>query len=154
DDHPATYDSRPRRSLTQWLESSRAYDWLLAAYQDTAMSRRAITPFIARHGIDMSEFKPVIYRSFAEFFDREFKAGIRRFPDDAQEMGAFSEGRYFAWQRIDEKQDFPIKGHSLDAARILGDAEHARRFVGGPILVARLSPMDYHHNHYPDDGTT
>ena len=35
DDHPATYDSRPRRSLTQWLESRRSYDWLIAVYQNS-----------------------------------------------------------------------------------------------------------------------
>ncbi len=31
-DHPSTYESRPRRSLTQWLESEPLYDWLLAFY--------------------------------------------------------------------------------------------------------------------------
>ena len=36
DDHPATYETRPRRSLTQWLESNRLYDWLVAAYQNSS----------------------------------------------------------------------------------------------------------------------
>ena len=40
DDHPATYDSRPRRSLTQWLESRRLYDWMIAAYQGSRWSTR------------------------------------------------------------------------------------------------------------------
>jgi hypothetical protein len=63
DDHPATYDSRPRRSLTQWLESRRLYDWLIAAYQNSRWSGREIEPFISKHHIDMSEFKPVPYRA-------------------------------------------------------------------------------------------
>jgi phosphatidylserine decarboxylase len=154
DDHPATYDSRPRRSLTQWLESSRAYDWLIAAYQNSAWSTRAIKPFIERHGIDMSEFKPVIYRSFAEFFDREFRPGRRAFPSAPNEMGAFAEARYFAWSALDETQEFPIKGYSLNAERLLGSAERAAPFIGGPIILARLAPVDYHHNHYFDDGVT
>ena len=58
DDQPATYDSRPRRSLTQWLASRRLYDWLVAAYQNSSWSAREIEPFIAKHRIDMSEFKP------------------------------------------------------------------------------------------------
>jgi phosphatidylserine decarboxylase len=154
DDHPATYDSRPHRSLTQWLESSRSYDWLIAAYQGTRWSSRAIKPFIERHHIDMSEFKPVIYRSFADFFDREFLPGRRMFPASAGEMGAFSEARYFAWSVCDEDQEFPIKGWSLNAERLLGGPERAAPFSGGPIILARLAPMDYHHNHYFDDGAT
>jgi phosphatidylserine decarboxylase len=126
DDHPATYDSRPHRSLTQWLESRRAYDWLIAAYQNSRWSARAIEPFISKHKIDMSEFKPVKYRSFAEFFDREFRPGVRRFPAAPDQMGAFSEARYFAWQKLDPDQKFPVKGHSLSAARILGGKNELR----------------------------
>ncbi len=37
---------------------------------------------------------------------------------------------------------------------ILGTRDRARPFIGGPVILARLSPMDYHHVHYPDDGTT
>jgi hypothetical protein len=44
DDHPAIYaaiyDTRPRRSMTQWLESRRLNDWLIAAYQNGHWSTR------------------------------------------------------------------------------------------------------------------
>ena len=153
-DHPNTYNSRPRRSLTQILESHPLYDWLLAAYQNSRRSARQIEPFIREHGIDMSEFKPVAYRSFAEFFDREFLPGSRPFPAKESEMGAFAEARYFAWERLTADQRLPVKGYSLDVKTILGNAERALPFIGGPVILARLSPMDYHHVHYPDDGTT
>jgi phosphatidylserine decarboxylase len=153
-DHPATYDSVPRRSLTQWLESEPLYDWLLAAYQNTRWSARQIEPFIREHHIDMQPFKPAEYRSFAEFFDREFLPGERTYPAEADVMGAFAEARYFGWEELEEDQRFPVKGHSLSAQEILGDAERAREFAGGPAILARLSPMDYHHVHYPDDGLT
>jgi phosphatidylserine decarboxylase len=154
DDHPSTYESRPRRSLTQWLESNRLYDWLVAAYQNSAWSAREIEPFISKHHIDMSEFKPTKYESFAAFFDREFRPGVRPFPTSPGEMGAFSEARYFAWQTLMRDQKFPIKGHSLDAEKILGSTETAATFAGGPIILARLAPVDYHQNHYSDDGNT
>lgn len=154
DDHPATYDSRPRWSLTQWLESRRLYDWLIAVYQDSPWSTRAIEPFVVKHKIDLSEFKPVIYGSFADFFCREFRPGVRSFPSDWQQMGAFAEARYFGWAKLDPNQQFPIKGHSLSAERILGSHERAKPYLRGPVLLARLSPVDYHHTHYPDDGTT
>jgi phosphatidylserine decarboxylase len=122
DDLKTTYEGRPRRSLYQWLESHPIYDWLVAAYQSTDRSARQIEPFIRKHRIDMSEFKPVVYRSFAEFFDREFHPGARNFPKAPGEMGAFAEARYFGWERLEAEQEFPIKGHSLSAERILNMA--------------------------------
>jgi phosphatidylserine decarboxylase len=154
DENPATYESRPRRSVTQWVKSQPLYDWLVAAYQNTRLSARQIESFIRKNHIDMSEFEPVIYRSFAEFFDRQFKPGARGFPSAPGEMGAFAEARYLAWNRLGDEQQFPVKGFSLSAERILGNAERARPYLGGPVLLARLSPLDYHHVHYSDDGRT
>jgi phosphatidylserine decarboxylase len=154
DDHPSTYESQPRRSLTQWLESEPLYDWLLAAYQNTRRSARQIEPFVQKHGIDMSEFKPVLYRSFADFFDREFRPGVRPFVTEPNQLAAFAEARYFGWERITPDQRLPVKGASLNAEEILGRDGRAAPFAGGPVLLSRLSPMDYHHVHYPDDGQT
>jgi phosphatidylserine decarboxylase len=154
DDHQATYESQPQRSITQWIKSQPFFDRLYAVYQNTHWSARQIEPFIRKHHIDMSEFEPVEYRSFAEFFDRRFRPGVRKFPSAPGEMGAFAEARYLAWDRLDAGQTFPVKGYSLNAEQILGNAQRARPFIGGPILLARLAPVDYHHVHYPDDGTT
>jgi phosphatidylserine decarboxylase len=154
DDRKATYETRPRRSVRQWLESQPLVDWLLAAKQQTRRSAKQIEPFIRKYQIDMSEFEPVLYRSFAEFFDRKFRPGVRRFPSSPDKMGAFAEARYFGWENLEASQEFPVKGHSLNAEQILASAERARTFMGGPVLLARLAPVDYHHVHYPDDGET
>jgi phosphatidylserine decarboxylase len=154
DDHPTTYESEPQRSATQWLESQPAYDRLIAAFQHAPWSRRKIEPFVRRHRIDMSEFEPVHYRSYAQFFGRKFRPGARRFPDDPSVMGAFAEARYFGWRAVDPAMSFPIKGHSLSAETILGSAERAASFAGGPVILARLAPVDYHRVHYFDDGAT
>ncbi|MBV8840462.1 MAG: phosphatidylserine decarboxylase [Alphaproteobacteria bacterium] len=152
-DAPQTYESEPHRSPRQWLESQPAFDWLIALAQNTRWSARKIAPFVARHDIDLSEFEPKTYRSFAEFFDRRFRAGVRPFVE-APAMAAFAEARYFGWREVAPDQKLPVKGKSLDAAQLLGSAERAAAFHGGPALLARLSPVDYHHVHYPDDGTT
>ena len=154
DDHPATYESEPQRSLSQWLKSHPLFDWLVAAYENTRWSGREIEPFIRKHHIDMSEFEQREYRSFADFFDRRFVPGARKFPSSPGEMGAFAEARYFAWERLEGGETFPVKGHSLNAEQILGQASNAWSFVGGPVLLVRLAPVDYHHVHYPDDGRT
>jgi phosphatidylserine decarboxylase len=154
DDSKPTYESQPQHSLIQWMKSQPLYDWIDAAYQNTPWSARRIEPFIRQHHIDMDEFEPVNYRSFAEFFGRRLRPGVRKFPSAPGEMGAFAEARYLAWDRVDAQQQFPVKGHSLSAERILGNAGWARPFLGGPALLARLAPVDYHHVHYPDDGHT
>jgi hypothetical protein len=93
DDSPSTYESQPRRSFNQWLESHPLYDWLIAAYNDTHMSARKIAPFIRKHHIDMSEFEPVQYRSYAEFFDRRFREGVRPFARGCTENQARARSR-------------------------------------------------------------
>jgi phosphatidylserine decarboxylase len=154
DDHPTTYESEPLRSPVQWLESQPAYDWLVAVLQHAPWTRRKIGPFVRRHGIDMSEFEPVSYRSYAHFFGRKFRPGMRPFPDDPKAMGAFAEARYFAWESVERGMNFPVKGHSLNAETILGSAERAAAFRDGPVILARLAPVDYHRVHYPDAGAT
>jgi phosphatidylserine decarboxylase len=109
DDHVSTYETRPRRSPTAWLESQPAYDWFIAALQNTGRSKRKIAPFIKRHNIDMSEFQPVIYRSYSEFFTRRFKPDARRFPEAPHQMGAFAEARYLAGKPSLLARSFPSR---------------------------------------------
>jgi phosphatidylserine decarboxylase len=154
DDHKATYESQPQSSITQWIKSQPLFDRLYAVYQNTHWSARQIEQFIRKYHIDMNEFEPVKYRSFAEFFERRFRPGVRKFPSAPGEMGAFAEARYFGWDRLEAKQNFPVKGYSLSAEQILGNAQRARPFIGGPVLLVRLAPVDYHHMHYADHGRT
>ena len=152
DDHKTTYESEPQRSAMQWLESQPVYDRLIAWLQHAPWSRRKIEPFVRKHNIDMSAFEPGPFRSYAHFFVRRFRPGMRSFPQAPHEMGAFAEARYMGWSALAADQKFPIKGHSLSAARILGSEARARPFEGGPVLLARLAPIDYHRVHFPDDG--
>jgi phosphatidylserine decarboxylase len=154
DDHKSTYESEPRRSITQWIQSQPMYDRLYAVFQNSRWSAKQIEPFIRKYHVDMGEFEPADYPSFADFFNRRFRPGARTFPDNPREMGAFAEARYFAWEKVEPEQRFPIKGHSLDAKELLGTSDRARPFRNGPVITVRLAPVDYHHVHYPDDGRT
>jgi phosphatidylserine decarboxylase len=154
DDHQPHYESEPQRSLTQWIKSQPLYDRLYALYENSRWSTREIEPFIRKYHIDLAEFEPVQWRSFAEFFDRRFRPGVRRFPSAPEEMGAFAEARYFGWRKVTSDQKFPVKGHSLNPTQILGSVERARLFARGPVLLVRHAPVDYHHVHYFDDGKT
>ena len=98
DDHQPHYESQPQRSLTQWVKSQPVYDRLYALYENSRLSTREIEPFIRKYHINMAEFEPVRYRSFAEFFDRRFRPGVRKFPSVLEEWAhslklAISAGR-------------------------------------------------------------
>jgi phosphatidylserine decarboxylase len=152
DDSPATYESHPSEAKDQWLEAQPLYDWFVALWQNTRWSARKIEPFVRKHHIDMSEFEPGPFRSYADFFDRRFLPDKRSFPTNPNEMGAFGEGRYFGWDRVDPGMKFPVKGAALAPKELLGSEDRVARFDGGPVILARLSPVDYHHLHFPDNG--
>jgi phosphatidylserine decarboxylase len=154
DDNPSTYESEPGHSFNQWLQSHPLYDWMIAAYQNTRFSAKKIEPFVQKYNIDMREYEPGPYRSYADFFDRRFLPNKRQFTQNGDEMAAFAEARYFGWFSWNAETLFPVKGHSVTAADILGDEDLAKPYRDGPVLLARLSPMDYHHLHYPDGGAT
>jgi phosphatidylserine decarboxylase len=151
DDSPSTYESHPRFG-GQWLQSQPPYDWLVALWQNTRWSARKIKPFVRKYKIDMSEFEPGPFKSYADFFDRRFLPGKRSFPSDPAQMGAFGEARYFGWKRLDPAMAFPVKGAALEPATLLGGKERVAPFTDGPVILARLSPVDYHHLHFPDCG--
>jgi phosphatidylserine decarboxylase len=152
DDSPATYESHPSEATDQWLEAHPLYDWFVALWQNTSWSARKIEPFVRKHHIDMSEFEPGPFKSYAAFFDRRFLPGKRTFPTNPDEMGAFGEGRYFGWEHVDPGMNFPVKDAALEAKTLLGSEDRVVRFDGGPVILARLSPVDYHHLHFPDAG--
>jgi phosphatidylserine decarboxylase len=152
EDSPSTYESHPSEASDQWLKARPLYDWLVALAQDMPWSARKIEPFVRKHRIDMSEFEPGPFKTYAAFFDRRFLPGMRLFPTNSNEMGAFGEARYFGWERVDTGMSFPVKGAALDARQLLGREDRVGHFDGGPVILARLSPVDYHHLHFPDDG--
>jgi len=141
DDHQPHYESEPQLSVTQWVKSQPFYDRLYALYENSRWSTREIEPFIRKYRIDMAEFEPVRYRSFAGFFDRRFRPGVRKFPSAPDEMGAFAEARYLGWTKVEPDQKFPVKGHSLNAKQILGSADRARPFAGGPCCSCVSHPL-------------
>jgi phosphatidylserine decarboxylase len=149
-----TYGTWPGLFLEKVLLSRRGVSALLGVLQDSPSSVRKIAPFIHAYGIRMEEFEPGPVRSFNEFFSRKFKPGARRF-SDAPTVSAFAEARYLAWQKSDETTHIPVKGALLSPRELLGGTlseEQTARLAGGPLLLARLCPTDYHRFHFPDSG--
>lgn len=141
--------------------TNKYFSKVYGAFQDLPSSHRKVRPFIEKFGINMDEYesgtRPSLdprdsYRTFNEFFVRRFKLGKRSFVSDPNRMPAFAEARYVGFEAINDKGLYPVKGHFLKAKDIIANSEVAKIFEGGPLLIARLCPVDYHRYHYPDNG--
>lgn len=146
------YETSLGMMLGDRLLSRRWFSSLYGAYQDTRLSARKIQPFVRSFGVRLEDFEAAEYRSFNEFFIRRFRPGARPFVDDPRRLAAFAEARYLAFDRVGSETRLPVKGEHLSARALLGDATLAEPFEGGPVLIARLCPVDYHRFHFPCDG--
>lgn len=143
--------------------ASKPISQLYGSYQDWSISKNKVPPFVEKFNIDLSiyqagsiasEKKENSYKNFNEFFIREFEANQRRFITDKNKMPAFCEARYFGHQQITNDVKIPVKGKLLNAKDLLGGSKWSQTFEGGPLMVARLCPVDYHRYHYPLSGET
>lgn len=133
---------------------------LYGAFQNTGLSAKKIESFVKNYKINLDDFLPEEgldayspYSNFNQFFIRRFKPGKRPFSAAENELGAFAEARYFGYSSIKEEETYPVKGHFLSASELLSDSKWSDTFAEGPLLLARLCPVDYHRFHYPDRGT-
>jgi phosphatidylserine decarboxylase len=146
------YETQTGQKLADWVLSKAWLSQVYGAYQSSRLSRAQISPFIEKFRIPMDDFEPGPFKTFNDFFIRQFKAGVRPFVQDSSKMAAFAEARYFAYEKVASDQGIPVKGKTLAVAGLLGDPQVARAFEGGPLLLARLCPVDYHRFHFPDEG--
>ncbi|MCM2323080.1 MAG: phosphatidylserine decarboxylase [Oligoflexia bacterium] len=146
------YSTRAGQGVADAFLSKRAFSSAYGWYQDSALSRHKIAPFVRDFSIAMEEYEDAAYGSFNEFFIRKFKPGARKFVEEPRRLPALAEARYLAFENVTADQCFPVKGALLSPGLLLGDESRARAFEGGPLLIARLCPTDYHRFHFPDDG--
>ena len=116
--------------------------------------RAAIKAFAKRYNVDLAEAEHEVsrYPTFAEFFTRGLKPGLR--PIDAGEKvvvspvdGAVSQVGY-----SEQGNCLQAKGISYTVDQLLGDPEASRPFHGGAWTTIYLSPRDYHRIHSPLAG--
>ena len=148
------YQTQPGSWLTERVFSRPLISKLYGAYQSSSLSAHKVSGFIREFKIPMQEFEEKNFSSFNDFFIRKFRGGARPFTQKSGELPAFAEARYLAFEKVRDEQTFPVKGRGLSAEFLLGSADKAKPFIGGPLLLARLCPVDYHRFHYPDEGET
>lgn len=143
---------------------SRFISQLYGKMQDRNASAAKVPEFVKNFSIQMDDYEPgsiqnadinFSYKNFNEFFIRKFKPGKREFVTSGEQMGACAEARYFGHAEIHDDLKIPVKGSMLKAIDLIGNkSEYRDIFQGGPFIVARLCPVDYHRYHYIDNGKT
>ena len=174
------YNRQEKKIITEKVYGEKAVEWLYntpsgssvanilarktlsqvyGAYQNISLSKNKINNFVRSYNIDLGDFLPEDgltdenpYNNFNQFFIRRFKDGKRTFTASAEELAAPCEARYYAYDSLDATEVVPVKGKYLTAEAILNNSDLAKEFNQGPMLLARLCPVDYHRFHFPDTG--
>ncbi len=120
--------------------------------QKNPSSQKKIAPFIAAFAIDPTEFVEKNFASFNDFFIRKLKKESRPIDPDPKRLVFPADGRYLAFQNIQNSDGFYVKGQRFCLLSLLGEKALAERFEQGSMLVARLCPTDYHRFHFPSKG--
>jgi len=130
---------------------SRLYGWRM----NRRASAQKVLPFIVRYNLDVDEFakSALAYRTFNEFFFRALKPGTRPIAPGDNVAVLPADGRHLVFPNVDASNGFYVKGEKFSLAELLGDAEQAKSFAGGAMIISRLAPVDYHRFHFPCAGT-
>ncbi len=128
-------------------------------FQNSIFSKEQIPQFVKNYNINLDDFEAEEnrpdrspYSSFNSFFIRKFKPNRRAYPIDKKMMGAFAEARYYGFESISNNERIPVKGKYLSPKGLINNLKWNATFENGPLLLARLCPVDYHRFHFPDDG--
>jgi len=96
------------------------------------------------------------FRSWDDFFTREFRAGARPVAhpdDDGVIINACESAPYRIARHVDYRDTFWIKSQPYSIVHMLANDSLAPLFAGATIYQAYLSPLSYHRWHSPVSGT-
>ena len=144
------YGSRLGRILVSFMIRpwvSRSAGWLL----DRRISAIAVKPFIKSNHIDMTDFEERKFLSFNDFFTRRVKQGRRPVDETPEHLIAPCDSKLTVYP-IEANSTFRIKGVDYTLAQLLRDEALSKRFLGGTLLLFRLTVGDYHRYSYIDSG--
>ena len=135
------------KPLTSPIISNTA-GWLLSR----KVSCVFIKSFIRNNNIDMSQFEPVKYRSYNDFFSRKILPEARPIDGDPMHLISPCDSKLTVLP-ITSDSRFTIKHTEYSVASLLKNEDLAEQFNGGYAMIFRLSVDDYHRYHYVADGT-
>jgi phosphatidylserine decarboxylase len=120
-----------------------------------AVHQAAMRLFAKRYAVALDEAEGTIedYPTFAQFFTRKLKPGMRTIDPGADVVASPVDARVSQVGQVQAGQCLQAKGIHFPVDRLLGDARRALDFDGGSFATLYLSPRDYHRFHAPLPGT-
>lgn len=126
---------------------SRAAGWLL----DRRISALAVKPFIRANHICMDDFEQRKFRSFNDFFTRRVLPDRRPVDTEPTHLIAPCDSKLSVYEILPDSR-FRVKGTQYTLEGLLRSKPLAERFLGGTLLLFRLTVGDYHRYGYIDSG--
>ncbi len=148
------YETLPGRlmvaAVVKRVLFSRWYGWRM----DKTSSRELIIPFVEQYELDADEFVKNCdaFESFNDFFSRKLKPEARPVAEGDGEVVFAADGRHLGFQDISEIDGIYCKGQTLSLGELLGDADLAKDYEKGSLVISRLCPVDYHRFHFSAAG--
>ena len=124
---------------------------LAGKFLSTKASKVFIKPFIRNNHIDMSQFEPVEYESYNDFFSRRIRPEARPIDMDPEHLISPADSKLTALP-ITESGRFMLKHTEYTVGSLLKDPALAAEYVGGWALIFRLTVDDYHRYCYAFSG--
>ena len=107
------------------------------ALLSTKASRVLIKPFIRSNGIDMSQFQPVEYGSYNEFFSREIRPEARTVDRDPRHLISPCDSKLTVLP-VTRDGRFRLKQTEYTLESLLRSRALAQEYEGGTLLIFRL----------------
>lgn len=92
------------------------------------------------------------YPTFAQFFTRKLKSGLRPIDPEPGSVVSPVDGTVSETGLVTNGRCLQAKGIDFPAGKLVGDEERARAFDGGAFATLYLAPRDYHRIHSPVAG--
>jgi phosphatidylserine decarboxylase len=115
-------------------------------------SAQRIDAFVQRYGVDLEDYPTRPYRSFADFFSRDFRASARPIDQAPGRLIAPADSRLTAYP-VTGSLTVAIKGFSYTISELLGRDNPGAPPVPSHCLVFRLTVADCHRYCFIDDCT-
>lgn len=124
---------------------------IAGAFLSSRVSCALIGPFVRKNRIDMSQYEPVRYRSYNEFFSRKIRPEVRPIDMDPEHLISPCDGKLTVLP-VTQSGKFTLKHTEYTVESLLRNRELASEYEGGYVLIFRLTVDDYHRYCYAADG--